>query len=215
MSVHLKQPTTQSYMKLNLFAIIFFGSIFFTPSISTAQSHADDVKEYRSHYREKFINSRQGLLKESDLKYLRFYDPDSTYIVECTFRLTPDAKEFMMPTYSGLERPYIKYGILTFTLKGQKGELSLYQNLSLKDDPAFKDYLFIPFKDKTNGSETYGGGRYLEMRTGEIVNNKTFIDFNICYNPYCAYTEGFNCPIPPTENHLNMKIAVGEKIFGK
>lgn len=77
------------------------------------------------------------------------------------------------------------------------------------------DYLFIPFKDKTNGAATYGGGRYLELRMGEIIDNKVVIDFNKCYNPYCAYSEGFNCPIPPLENHLDIKIEVGEKMFAK
>ena len=185
------------------------------PSVLKAQNYAESIKEYREHYREKFLNGSKSLLKEDDLKYLRFYEPDSIYRVSCSFQLTPDAKEFSMPTYSGLVRPYIQYGILTFTLNGQKMTLSVYKNLMLKDNPAFIDYLFIPFKDKTNGGSTYGGGRYLELRMGELVDNKVVIDFNKCYNPYCAYSEGFNCPIPPLENHLDIKIEVGEKMFAK
>ena len=185
------------------------------PSVLKAQSYAESITEYREHYREKFLNGSKSLLKEDDLKYLRFYEPDSTYQVTCLLELTPDAKEFSMPTYSGLVRPYIQYGILIFTLKGKKMTLSVYKNLMLKDDPAFIDYLFIPFKDKTNGAATYGGGRYLELRMGEIVDNKVIIDFNKCYNPYCAYSEGFNCPIPPLENHLDGTIEVGEKMFAK
>ena len=185
------------------------------PSVLEAQNYAEGIKEYREHYREKFLNGSKSLLKEDDLKYLRFYEPDSTHQVICSLQLTPNAKEFSMPTYSGLVRPYIQYGILTFILNGKKVSLSVYKNLMLKDNPAFIDYLFIPFKDKTNGGATYGGGRYLELRMGEIVDNKVVIDFNKCYNPYCAYSEGFNCPIPPLENHLDITIEVGEKMFAK
>ena len=196
------------------FLLIVLSNLF-PPSVLKAQNYVESIKEYREHYREKFLNGSKSLLKEDDLKYLRFYEPDSIYRVSCSFQLTPDAQEFSMPTYSGLVRPYIQYGILTFTLNGQKMTLSVYKNLMLKDNPAFIDYLFIPFKDKTNGGSTYGGGRYLELRMGELVDNKVVIDFNKCYNPYCAYSEGFNCPIPPLENHLDIKIEVGEKMFAK
>ncbi len=197
------------------FIAVLFFNLLATPSVSHAQSFADNVKMYREHYREKFLNGSKNLLKEEDLKYLRFYEPDSTYIALASIEFTPDAKEFSMPTYSGLQRPYIKYGILSFILKGEKLNLSVYKNLMLKDNPSFQDYLFIPFKDLTNGNETYGGGRYLELRTGEFKDGKVLLDFNICYNPYCAYSEGFNCPIPPFENHLAVKIEVGEKNFAK
>ena len=205
----------QFKIKQTAWFLIVILSNLLPPSVLKAQNHAKSIKEYREHYREKFLNGSKSLLKEDDLKYLRFYEPDSTYRVTCSLQLTPDAKEFSMPTYSGLVRPYIQYGILTFTLNGNKMSLSVYKNLMLKDNPAFIDYLFIPFKDKTNGAATYGGGRYLELRMGEIVDNKVVIDFNKCYNPYCAYSEGFNCPIPPLENHLDIKIEVGEKMFAK
>lgn len=217
----------QNYLKLHIIYhistlmkyILFILSIclthFLTPSVSQAQSYKENIEEYRTHYREKFLNVSKSLLKEEDLTFLRFYEPDSTYRVEAVIRLTPDAQEFKMPTYSGLERPYIKYGILSFNLKGENIELSVYKNLMLKDNPAFVDYLFIPFKDTTNGNDTYGGGRYLELRLGEFKGNSVLLDFNRCYNPYCAYSEGFNCPIPPLENRLKVKIEAGEKMFAK
>lgn len=193
----------------------FLILIFLPPSVLNAQNYIESIKEYRKHYRDKFLNGSKSLLKEDDLQYLRFYEPNSLYQVKGTFELTLDAKEFSMPTYSGLQRPYIQYGVITFSLDGKIMMLNVYQNLMLKDNPDFIDYLFIPFKDKTNGTTTYGGGRYLELRMGEIVDNKVVMDFNKCYNPYCAYSEGFNCPIPPIENHLTVKIEAGEKMFAK
>ena len=203
-----------THMNFFFILLITFTHLL-TPSVSKAQSFKENIEEYRTHYRDKFLNGSKSLLKEEDLKYLRFYEPDSTCRIQAVIRLTPDAQEFKMPTYSGLERPYIKYGILSFHFKGKNIELSVYKNLMLKDNPAFVDYLFIPFKDATNGNDTYGGGRYLELRLGEFKGDAVVLDFNKCYNPYCAYSEGFNCPIPPFENHLKVKIEAGEKVFAK
>ena len=74
----------------------------------------------------------------------------------------------------------------------------------------FKDYLFLPFLDATNGIETYGGGRYLDVYIFENQTNIK-IDFNLSYNPYCAYSHRYSCPIPPHENTLTVEINAGEK----
>ena len=79
--------------------------------------------------------------------------------------------------------------------------------------PGMKDHLFVPFKDWTNGEESYGGGRYIDLKTGDITDGKITIDFNKCYNPWCAYSDGYNCPIPPVENHFELKIEAGEKMW--
>jgi uncharacterized protein (DUF1684 family) len=85
--------------------------------------------------------------------------------------------------------------------------------MTLIRQPQFKDYLFLPFKDDTNGVETYGGGRYMDVRISTVKDGKIILNFNKAYNPYCAYNEGFNCPIPPQENHLNIAIRAGERNF--
>ena len=69
--------------------------------------------------------------------------------------------------------------------------------------------LFLPFQDSS--ADSYGGGRYLDIRTGDIRDGKLVLDFNRCYNPYCAYKEGYSCPIPPVENRLPVAIEAGEK----
>jgi uncharacterized protein (DUF1684 family) len=81
--------------------------------------------------------------------------------------------------------------------------------------PGLKDYLFVPFTDLTNYATTYAGGRYLELRTGEIKNGQVVLDFNKSYNPYCAYADGYACPIPPDANRLPVAVAAGEMMFGK
>ena len=81
--------------------------------------------------------------------------------------------------------------------------------MALRKKKEYKDYLFIPFRDGTSRMETYGGGRYLDLR---IPKGKTIlVDFNLAYNPYCAYSHRYSCPIPPEINTLNVRILAGEK----
>jgi uncharacterized protein len=170
------------------------------------------LKAFRKHYIAEFKSNPKSPLGKKDLKNLRFYAINPTYAVECVFRLTPDEKPFDLPTYSGITKPYVKYGVAEFTLNGQKWQLSVYRSLG-PALPQYRDYLFLPFKDHSNGEETYGGGRYINLKIGDIINNRLTIDFNKAYNPYCAYSDGYNCPIPPNENHLELSIAAGEKMY--
>ncbi|MBP6826735.1 MAG: DUF1684 domain-containing protein, partial [Saprospiraceae bacterium] len=92
--------------------------------------------------------------------------------------------------------------------------LQIYQNIRLLTSQKYFDYLFLPFKDTTNGDTTYGGGRYLDLRLDNIGSDQMMeIDFNKAYNPWCAYSDGYNCPIPPATNHLEMAVEAGEKVF--
>ena len=81
------------------------------------------------------------------------------------------------------------------------------------NEDGFKDYLFLPFMDDTNGEQTYAGGRYIDLRIPE--GNTLKIDFNKAYNPYCAYNEKYSCPIVPRENYLDVAVKAGVKVFKK
>lgn len=106
---------------------------------------------------------------------------------------------------SGAAVDYLKWGKAGFEIDGQNVELTLYR------DPSGDD-LFLAFKDATaNAGETYGGGRYLEPL--ESDDGSLLIDFNYAYNPYCAYNDGWACPLPPPENQLAVRIEAGEKAF--
>jgi hypothetical protein len=94
-------------------------------------------------------------------------------------------------------------------------QLHAYQSIHWGKTEQYKDMLFIPFTDNTNNKTTYGGGRYIDLDIKEINAGKIVLDFNKCYNPYCAFADGYSCPIPPRENSLNIDIKAGEKLFGK
>jgi uncharacterized protein len=103
---------------------------------------------------------------------------------------------------------------LHFKIDGKPLKLAVYKSLGLVVS-TFENYLFVPFKDLTNGKESYGGGRYVDLQKTDIKDGKIVLDFNKCYNPYCAFAAGYSCPIPPKENYLNLAIEAGEMNFGK
>lgn len=181
----------------------------------SGKAYSKSILLHRKHYKKEFLKEGRSPLDKKGVKKLRFFPPDENYRLDCTFEPTPDAEPFDMATYSGITKPYVQYGIATFELNGQKRQLAIYQSLQLRQMPAYRDYLFIPFKDPTNGESTYGGGRYMDIQTGDIQDGRLILDFNKAYNPYCAYSDGYNCPIPPDENHLDIPIEAGEMDFSK
>lgn len=126
-------------------------------------------------------------------------------------RFVPDslAAPFPMQTSTTRRPLYRKYGVLEFVLDGKARQLTVYQSLDLQQNPAYRDYLFVPFTDRTNGHGSYGGGRYLDLRRGQLRSGQVLLDFNRAYNPYCAYQTGYSCPVPPPENRLAAAVKAG------
>jgi len=179
-------------------------------------SYEDEIKLFQYDLNVEFADATKSPLTEEDMKTfkaLEFFDIDEKYNIEADFELTPNTPVFEMPTTTDRLPLYRKYGIASFTLDGKKFELSIFQNQQLMNDFNYKDYLFLPFNDATNGTATYGGGRYLDLEIPKEGSKKIRIDFNKAYNPYCAYNHTFSCPIPPSENNLPIAIPVGVKAF--
>lgn len=197
------------------FLFLLVASLLST--ITFAQTpFAEQLAKHRDTYKKDLLASAGGPIKDADdLSYVQFYTPDSAYRVMATVILTPKAEPFEMPTYSGKTKTHVSYAVLSFVLRGKKQQLTLFRNLDLMRLPGHRDYLFLPFKDATSGKETYGGGRYMDLRTGDILNGQMTLDFNKAYNPYCAYQEGYSCPIPPKSNVLSVTVEAGEKAYGK
>ncbi|MGF2413318.1 MAG: DUF1684 domain-containing protein, partial [Ferruginibacter sp.] len=157
------------------------------------------------------------VVKGANRKYFRFYAADKNYKLNCSFIKSIDTGLVIMKTSGKTipEKDFIRYGKLVFTINDTALQLTVYQSKSLQQNAQYNNYLFIPFTDVTTGDETYGSGRYIDILTTDIKNNTVVIDFNKAYNPYCAYSSGFNCPIPPRENYLTIAIKAGEKAFAK
>jgi uncharacterized protein (DUF1684 family) len=197
---------------MKLFLTLIF-SVSTVLGISQSDNYCKSIKEHRQHYKSEFLSDQRAPLKQEDLSNLRFYKAKKKYKIQCSATLTPESIPFEMPTYSGITKPFKKYADLQFELGGQAYTLCAYQNLNLLKMPMYKNHLFIPFKDKTNDVDTYGGGRYIDMETHDIEKGVLTLDFNKAYNPWCAYSDGYNCPIPPLENHLSIELKAGEKKY--
>jgi uncharacterized protein len=136
-----------------------------------------------------------------------YFDIDTAYIVGATFT-KKKGKKFVMPMTKARTVYYRQYGILRFTLRDTVCELAVYENLGLKGQKEYKDYLFLPFRDGTTALTTYGGGRYLDVHKTKGKNWK--IDFNRAYHPYCVYSPRYSCPIVPDGNTIAPHISAGE-----
>lgn len=148
-----------------------------------------------------------------DFESLEFFGPDTTYQVQARLVRSPEALPFDMPTTTERLSRERKFGTLYFELKGQPMSLEVYQNMELMLQEGLEDYLFLPFTDATNGTETYSGGRYIDLRIPE--GETLLLDFNRAYNPYCAYNPKYSCPIVPSVNQVPMAVKAGVKAYRK
>lgn len=109
----------------------------------------------------------------------------------------------------GDRRPAVKYGYFEFSRGARKYRLQIYR--MPPTDSLSSGYLFLGFTDKSSGTETYGGGRYVDLK--QLYDDIYVVDFNTAYNPYCAYNPAYSCAIPPAENYLDLPVRAGEKQF--
>lgn len=140
---------------------------------------------------------------------LAYYDPDPALIFDLAVEPVADAALLTVQTSDGDERRYRRWGRVTFAIDGQPATLTI-----LSDRHGHG--LFLPFRDATSGKETYGAGRYMDEERPAIQRlggGRVRLDFNYAYNPYCAYSPDYSCPLPPHENWLPVAIRAGEKDF--
>ncbi len=144
-------------------------------------------------------------------KSFKYFDIDEKYNVKTKFTIDTTHPPFEMSTTTDRKPIYRIYGYLNFSIADTSYKLTAYQNMGYKNHPEHGKYLFVPFTDLSNGKFTYGGGRYLDILIPS--SNSVFLDFNETYNPYCAYSERWSCPLVPFNNHLNTSINAGEKKY--
>jgi uncharacterized protein (DUF1684 family) len=145
--------------------------------------------------------------ERANFKGLDYFLPDEIYRVSAKLERFDSPKHIVMATSTGTRQTYLRYGAFTFEIKGQRLKLIVYKSA---EDPYARS-LFLPFSDETSSHETYASGRYLDLE--EQGGDDYELDFNMAYNPYCAYSEDYTCPIPPVENRLPVKILAGEKNY--
>lgn len=196
------------YLLLILFSFTFI-------SLSAQESYKTNIITFRNNYIKEHLADKRSPIKAADTAFLRFYPVNKNYRFVASVIVCHDCDSFEINTHSGKKKWYRKYATLHFSYKKKLLKLEVYQSLQLMRNQEYKNYLFVPFNDLTNYETTYAGGRYIDLQIDSIKNGKIVLDFNKAYNPYCAYAEGFSCPIPPVANRLKIKILAGEQLFAK
>jgi len=172
---------------------LFFGGL-----MSELDDFRAEKDEFFGHHPQSPLTREQ----KQDFKGLNYFPENDALRLEVQVELLNDPKPMVMQTSTGGVQEYIRFGKFKFQVDGQEAELTIYQA-----DHGF----FLPFVDSQAGQETYPAGRYLEPEP--LAENRFLVDFNIAYNPSCAYNEMWSCPITPAENRLKVPIQAGEKLF--
>jgi len=182
---------------------------------ATAQSDSlkaiEAIIAFQEKLNEEYKNRQESPLEAEDFGMFEghdFFPIDIDYRVNAKLTVTEGTPFFAMKTTTSRFSTERVYGYVAFTLAGKDFELPVYQSKDLMTTEAYADYLFFPFTDETNGKQTYGGGRYIELRIPK-EGDYLVIDFNMAYNPYCAYSSRFSCPIVPAENQMDIEVPVG------
>lgn len=176
------------------------------------RAHEEEIMNFQFELNAAYADSAHTPLLEEDQKTFKgheFFPIDKSYRVEAILERTPNEASFEMETTTDRRPLYKQYGLAHFELNGKKQTLAIYQNLDLIKKRGFEKELFLPFGDQTNADESYGGGRFLDLKIP--TGNTIILDFNKAYNPYCAYNPAYSCPIPPEQNRLTVSIKAGVK----
>jgi len=164
-----------------------------------------DLDSFRAEKDEFFRNDPQSPLtvqQKREFRGLNYFPENPDLRLEVQVEELPARERIEMQTSTGDVQVYFRHSRLHFSVDGQAAELTIYEA-----DHGF----FLPFVDSLAGKETYPAGRYLEPEP--LRGGRFLVDFNMAYNPYCAYNEHWSCPLTPFENRLKVPIRAGEKIF--
>lgn len=164
-----------------------------------------NLKAFRTEKDQFFGRHPQSPLtpaQRQHFKGLNYFPENPALRLEVDVETTQSSETVSIQTTGGQPQTYHRFGKFKFEVDGQTAELTIFKN---------QHGFFLPFVDALAGKETYPAGRYLEPE--KLPNGKFLVDFNLAYNPYCAYNDQWSCPITPAENRLKIAIRAGEKIF--
>ena len=164
-----------------------------------------ELEEFRKEKDDFFGGHPQSPLtreQKRDFHGLNYFPENDDLRLEVKAEEFPVKERIEMQTSTGDVQIYFRHSRFKFQVEGQDAELTIYES---------ENGFFLPFVDSLAGKETYGAGRYLEPEP--LPGGRFLIDFNMAYNPYCAYNEQWSCPLTPFENRLKVPIRAGEKLF--
>lgn len=194
-------------LAITVIVVIFYsfsGGDTFAEYNQQLQKERKDKNDFmRSSHESPFVSMKE---KFDSLKY---FPADRKYRIDASLEPIQNKKIVTLPASDGAEAQYKEYAYATFSLDGVDCKLLI---LEIFESGPTSGTLFLAFADETSANETYGAGRYLEVKKVPGATSIT-LDFNKAYNPYCAYVDNFSCPFPPKENVLKVAIRAGERKY--
>lgn len=195
---------------MNLSRLLIIYTMFLVSNTGFSQGDMQlQVQKFQQDLIAKYYDPQQSPLNEEErntFKGFDFYPINEKYILKARYEAVEHPRQYSLPTSSGKNRDFIHVANAYFEFEGVAQSLHLLQSVSyIEKQPR---HLLLAFKDSTNGVSTYGGGRFIDLEIPEEGEALT-INFNMSYQPYCAYTEGYSCLIPPKENILEVAIEAG------
>ncbi len=176
------------------------------PDESLWLTRLEEDRELKDRFFREAPDTPIRIERRGQLLPLHYYDPSPVYRVPAALEVAPEQPIYEIPTSTGVIRPMQRVGVLEFALDGEPMRLAALAEAPVRSIES----LFIMFKDPTNETDTYAGGRYMDLpRTASGLYD---LDFNRAYNPYCYYNEEYDCPYPPRENWLTPPVLAGERL---
>lgn len=197
---------------LLLVVVILVITVFYSFQGSQDETaYAEEIRKEREEKDRFMRNSPQSPFANAKDDYtgLNYFPPDINYRVIADLEPITEKKTVILTTNDGKDQRYVEYAYANFKMHGVENRLLI---LEIADMGPARGKLFLAFGDETSARETYGAGRYLDV-TKTPGSSTIKLDFNLAYNPYCAYDESFTCPLPPRENILSIPIKAGEKTY--
>lgn len=196
---------------LLLLAVVAATFYFSTKGKEDDSDYINSVLEERKS-KEDYLKNGEGspfVIDSIVFDSLRYFPINKEYQIKASLEPIEKKNVLTIATSDGKEQQYLQNAYAVFTLNDTKNKLLI---LEVMDSGPQRGKLFLAFADETSGVETYGAGRYLDVKKVRGASS-IILDFNLAYNPYCAYSDDFTCPLPPRENILDIAIRAGEKNY--
>lgn len=189
-----------------IFVVVGAILIYALSGDQNPEEYAEYIEKERDEQKRfmQYSDESPFVINKVQFNGLSHFPADQSYKVKARYEAFENPEIVTLSTSDGKVAQYLQYGFAHFEIQSQKQRLLILESAEDKE-------LFLAFGDETSAIETYGAGRYLDIKHN---GGKTLtLDFNLAYNPYCAYTDGFTCPFPPKENLLSVDIKAGEKTY--
>lgn len=185
-------------------------AVFFFKSKTDGHSYSGKIADIRAKKERYLKHSESSPFNQLGVQFrpIAYFPINPEYRVRATLEKIKKTQRLTLPNSDGTTAVYQKYAYAHFSLRNRKLKLLILKQIGFGD---LSNIYFLGFSDETSGKESYGGGRYIDLEMGD--SSHVIIDFNLAYNPYCAYTDKYVCPLPPKENILPIKISAGEKDY--